>query len=70
MTTAQLRTSRPRRVLAVVSILATALLVPSLIFSQAGRIVNSVGKMLPADAAPLARQVIRHMTPEPISLDS
>ncbi|MBT5871930.1 MAG: peptide ABC transporter substrate-binding protein [Candidatus Latescibacteria bacterium] len=70
MTTAQLRTSRPRRVLTVVSILATALLIPSLIYSQAGRIVNSVGKMLPADAAPLARQVIRHMTPEPISLDS
>jgi ABC-type oligopeptide transport system substrate-binding subunit len=39
-------------------------------YAQAGRLINSVGKLLPPDAAPLAQQVLRLMTPEPISLDS
>ena len=43
---------------------------PAIVYPQAERIVNSVGKMLPPDAAPLAKQIIRHMSPEPISLDS
>jgi ABC-type oligopeptide transport system substrate-binding subunit len=33
------------------------------------RIVNSVGRTLPEDAAPLAQQIFRSMSPEPRSLD-
>lgn len=38
--------------------------------AQGGKIVNSAGKTLPPDAAPLARQIVRYMSPEPRSLDS
>ena len=34
------------------------------------QLVNSVGKAMPSDAAPLARQVLRTMSPEPRSLDA
>lgn len=38
--------------------------------AQGGKIINSVGKVLPPDAAPLAKQIIRFMSPEPRTLDS
>lgn len=37
--------------------------------AQQGRIVNSSGKALPPDAAPLDRQIYRYMAPEPETLD-
>ena len=32
-------------------------------------LVNSIGKVLPLDAAPLHQQILRHMLPEPRTLD-
>jgi hypothetical protein len=31
--------------------------------------VNRIGKVLPIDAAPLEEQILRHMLPEPRTLD-
>lgn len=38
--------------------------------SLSANLANSVGKVMPPDAAPLARQIIRTMSPEPRSLDA
>jgi oligopeptide transport system substrate-binding protein len=42
----------------------------SYLMAQSSRLVNSVGKIMPIDAAPLDKQIIRYMSPEPRSLDS
>lgn len=66
---------RNRSLPLVVSVFAL-MVVASLAFAyrygeaQGGKIVNSVGKVLPPDAASLAKQIIRFMSPEPRTLDS
>lgn len=44
-------------------------LVTVALHAEQQRLVNSVGKTLPADAAPLDRQIYRYMAPEPETLD-
>ena len=58
-----------RRIAMYILAIGSLLLVQD-IHSQYNRFINSVGKPLPPDAAPPAQQVLRHMTPEPLSLDS
>ncbi len=58
-----------RRIAMYILAIGSLLLVQD-IHSQYNHFINSVGKPLPTDAAPPAQQVLRHMTPEPISLDS
>lgn len=49
--------------------MAISMILPA-VRAQTARLINSIGRMLPADAASLDKQVIRYMSPEPRSLDS